>query len=139
MEIRWLKEEEIKEVIGLLKEAFPIDTTEEKVRKHLNNQNRILVAVEDKKIIGSILIKTEENFLENLISFHLHNIYVEKSRQNQGIGSKMLEKIEIIAQEEGIDYIDLTSSNYRIAAHHLYTKNNYEKRESCLFRKEIKK
>ncbi len=137
MEIRWLKVEEIGKLITLLTKGFPIDTTEEKVKKNLNEKNLVLVAVEEGKIIGSVLIKTEENFMENLISFHLHNIYVEKSRQNQGIGSKILRQVEVIAKSENIDYIDLTSSNYRVAAHHLYAKNNYDKRESCLFRKRI--
>ncbi len=137
MKIRWSKENEIEEIILLLKESFPIVTTKEKVAKNLNNKTRILVCEIEEKVVGVILVRTIENFLEDLNNFHLDNVCVKKEFQNIGIASKMLEMIEKIAIDEKIDFIDLTASNYRLAAHHTYLKNGYEKRESCLFRKKI--
>lgn len=138
MEIRWLRKDEINKVMILLEESFPVDTNSFKIQKNLNDQNRFLVAVMDEQLVGVMLVRTVENFVENFISFHLDNICVKKQYRNQGIASQMLQKIEIIAREEGIDYIDLTASNYREVAHHVYLKNGYEMRESCLFRKTIK-
>jgi len=137
MKIRWIKEEEIKEALKVLAESFPVDTTEKKVKDSLNEKNRILVAVLENEIVGVVVIKKEENFIENVISFHLDNICVKPTMQNKNIASTMLQEIECIAKEEQVDYIDLTSSNYRKVAHHVYLKNGYERRESCLFRKKI--
>ena len=137
MEVRWLRKEEVGDAISLLQESFPVVTTVEKVLAHINEKNRFLVAVEENVLVGIILIRTDENFVEDLLSFHLQNVCVRKDYRNRGIASLMLQKVEKIAQEEDIDYIDLTSSNYREAAQHMYLKNGYEKRESCLFRRRI--
>ncbi len=138
MKIRWLREDEIDKVIVLLKESFPVDTSIKKIQENLNDKNRFLIAEMEKQLVGVILVRTIENFVENFISFHLDNICVKKQFQNKGIASELLREVEKIAIEENIDYIDLTASNYREVAHHVYLKNGYEMRESCLFRKDIK-
>lgn len=137
MEFRWIKEEEIKESIALLKESFPVKTTEERIKNSLNKKNRMLVAVLDQEIVGIVLIRTNENFIEDLMSFHLDNLCVKSTYRNKNIATMLLQEVEKIAKCEKIDYIDLTASNYRKIAHHVYTKNGYDKRESCLFRREI--
>lgn len=137
MEIRWIKEEEIEKVIELLTESFPVVTTEKRIKENLNEKNRILVAIREEKLVGAILVRKMENFIEDLMSFHLDNVCVKKEFQNNGIASLMLKEVEKIAKCENIDYIDLSASNYREAAHHTYLKNGYEKRDSTIFRRRI--
>ncbi len=137
MIIRWIQMEEIEEWISLLSESFPVQTTKEKIQKNLNEDHRILIAKKQDQLVGSILINKEKNFIENFVSFRLHNICVKKEFRNQKIATSMLREVDRIAREENIDFIDLTSSNNREVAQHVYLKNGYEKRESCLFRKNI--
>lgn len=137
MEIRWMKEKEIRDVILLLSEAFPVDTTEERVKPFLDSENRFLVAFDLEKPVGVVLVRMQYNFIENLRYYHLDNVCVKNEYQNRGIASSLLQEVERIAREEGIDYIDLTASNYRKIAQHVYLKNGYEIRDSLIFRRRI--
>ena len=50
----------------------------------------------------------------------------------------MLDFVDNIAKEDNISYITLTSGYQRIEAHRLYEKCGYVKRESNIFKKEVK-
>ena len=53
----------------------------------------------------------------------------------QGIGYMMMDKVLEIASNDKALYIELTSRKERVAAHHLYEKCGYEKRDSVIFRR----
>lgn len=137
-DIRFIKEKDITDLIILINDNFDILGKKENIIKNMNESNRFLGAFFNDKLVGNILIREAVDFVAGETSFHLDYVCTDKDYQNKGIATKLLQEVEKIALEENISVINLTSSYFRQAAHHLYEKLNYQKRDSALFIKKIK-
>ncbi len=69
---------------------------------------------------------------------YVHDVVVDEKYRGQGIGQQLNEYLEQIARELNMEYLELTSRPARIAAHHLYEKLGYTKRETNVYRKELR-
>ena len=77
------------------------------------------------------------NPIKNASYYLVDYVCVDGNYRGLGIGKKMMDYAYMIAKNDGAIYLQLTSSRFRVAAHKLYEKCNYMKRESDIFRKEI--
>jgi len=55
----------------------------------------------------------------------------------KGIGRHLMNAALDYAKNDGIEKVDLTSSNQRIAAHEHYIKLGFKKRDTTVFRYEL--
>lgn len=129
MDIRPLKEED--DFKELIRDSIPsIDNSSYNVEdlQHLREvipemneeffqEDRFsyFVAVEDEEIIGLAGFNTKSGTLSG--------IFVKPERKGSGIGSKLLEKIEKVAKENGIGSLEVPSS---LDAVEFYRKNGYK-------------
>jgi putative acetyltransferase len=132
MRIRSYREEDgIKEVVKRAVESVEPEKYSDEEQKHLENtipQMNVdfaehedfsyFVAVDDSEIIGVVGFKPE--------SGKVSGIFVEPERNDKGIGSKLLEKIEEEAAEKGIERLEVLSS---LEAIYFYQKNGYSTKE----------
>ncbi len=95
------------------------------IKKNMNYQT--FVAVCDGKVVGFIGAC-------RFITFNIEGEYLQiialavfKEYQNKAIGTKLLDKIELLARNENIAIIGLTSSLHRESAHAFYEKKGYHK------------
>jgi ribosomal protein S18 acetylase RimI-like enzyme len=96
-----------------------------------------LVGVIDSNVVGYLLLTKVYNPIIQK-SYHLIDyVCVSSNYRRLGVGKALLQKAYEIARSEHAIYLQLTCSNFRIAAHKLYENCGYVKRESDLFRKEI--
>ena len=117
-------------VHDLLKEVFDV----EKVNNS-NNDNYIeFVAVVDDKVVGYALLTRVLNYVKNSNYYLLDYVCVNENYRNKGIGKELLKEVSKEASIDG-EYIELTSSYKREAAHHVYEELGYIKKESNIFRK----
>ncbi|HCR55424.1 TPA: hypothetical protein DIV49_00470 [Candidatus Saccharibacteria bacterium] len=65
----------------------------------------------------------------------LDRLIVREEFRGQGIGTKLLRAAEEWAWKHDVKRIEFTSSAKRPEAHHLYTKNGYENRDTKVFAK----
>ncbi len=128
--IREYREEDFKEVFEIIKENFNI----EKANCHDNNTIEYVVE-ENNKVIGYFIIRRVLDIVKNINYFYLEYVCISKDYQNKGFGSKIIEFVLQKAKEENITYIELTSSYERKAAHHLYEKYDFIKRQSDIYRR----
>ena len=131
--IREYQENDLDGVNIVLYEAF--NTTKD----NFNYDNiKEVVALLDNQVVGYLLLTKVYNPIKKIFYFIVDNVCVLSTCRGKGIGKKMLDFVDNIAKEDNISYITLTSGYQRIAAHKLYEKCGYVKRESNIFKKEVK-
>lgn len=76
-----------------------------------------IVAFEERRIVGVLIYRTETGILE-IIS-------LDSYRENKGIGSRLIQHVETIAQTLNIHTIQVITTNENIKALYFYQKNGY--------------
>lgn len=104
---------------------YPVEKTKEKLAGFiLSNQDKIYVAVWDDEIVGYV----HANDYDTTYMSHMKNIMgiaVDASHKRQGIGRKLLEKVEEWAKETGAEGVRLVSGSTRVDAHTFYRSCGY--------------
>jgi ribosomal protein S18 acetylase RimI-like enzyme len=100
-----------------------------------NNNIKLLVAINNNKIIGTLTIA-----IINLISgkkARIEDVVVDINFRKQGIGKKLVQFAEKLCVKLNIKYIDLTSHPKRIAANKLYQHLGYIRGQTNVYIKNI--
>ena len=132
----YLKDENLNDLSLIIKENFGYVPNKSGLDNLMCDNNIIkLTYKENNKLIGSIFIETRYNYIKDKKYYYLNYLVVSKKYQGLGIGTKLLKKVEELAHYNNVDYIELTSSKENACK--FYEKNNYIKRDTNVFRKEI--
>ena len=67
--------------------------------------------------------------------FWIQCIAVKEDMQGRGIGTKLLNHIEKLGKEKGVEYITLNTGVHRTAAHAFYERNGYSSGNYCFGKK----
>ncbi len=132
IEVRGYREEDLVGVNEILKEAFTCEKG-----KVVGEEFQELVAVMDNQIVGYLLLTKILNPIKNRYYYLVDYVCVSSSYRGKGIGKELLDYAYKIAKEQQAMYLQLTSSRFRTAAHKLYDKCGFIKRDSDIYRKEI--
>ena len=119
------------DVSRIIKEAFDV----EKVNVNPDNNYKELVGVVDDKVVGYLVLTRILDLVKGRPYYLVDYVCVDSAYRNLGIGYMMMDKVLEIASNDKALYIELTSRKERVAAHHLYEKCGYEKRDSVIFRR----
>lgn len=134
----FLKKEEIDSLGNLMKDAFSVNIDNNNILKCFDSGNiRFLCAKVGDVIAGTIMITNDYDPIKNVKSFYLDYVSVHSDYQNQKIGRKLMLEVEKLAKDEGISFIEFTSSSKRIYARKLYLSLGYEMRDTGVFIKRI--
>lgn len=89
------------------------------------------------KLAGMAMLFIHQKFSSNV--GYIEDVVVDENYQRQGIAVKLMGKLLEVAQSLNLKSINLSSGNGpdRAAAHKLYLKLGFEKRDSTLFRKKL--
>lgn len=138
IKIEFLKENEIDSLVELINDAFSIEASKKAIRESLDSKNiRFLCAKDNDVIAGTIMITTDIDPIKNKKSYYLDYVAVLSSYQNRKLGSKLMLEVERLAKEEGISYIEFTSSSKRVYARKLYLSLGYKLRDTGVFIKKF--
>lgn len=119
------------DVSRILKEAFNAS----KANVNPDENYKELVATVDDKPVGYLVLTKVLDLVKGKPYFLVDYVCVDSNYRNLGIGKKLMDKVfEITTDSDGL-YIELTSKRERVAAHHLYEKVGFEKRDSVIFRR----
>lgn len=132
VEVRMYEEKDLEGVNQILKESFAIQKG-----AIVGNEYKELVAICNQKVVGYLLLTTVFNPIGKRIIYYVDYVCVDSEYRGHGIGKKLLDYAYELAKEEGVSYLQLTCSRFRISAHRLYEKCNFIRRDSDIYRKEI--
>lgn len=91
-----------------------------------DDKNHILVAIIDKKIVGTVQCAIIQSIAYNgRPNMTIDYFVVDKDYRNMGIGTLLYKKVDEIAEKNNVKSIILVSSNYLKSAHKFYKKMGF--------------
>lgn len=143
MEIRQIKEDEIKDILPQMLDLF---SKWEKVDKydrldldyfnsleHIGNlkklKNHFFVAVENNKIIAFMdtEIKERPKIYQIKKEGHINLLYVTENRRNKGVGIKLIEQVLDLFKKENIKFITVNTHALDNEANEFWKKRSFRK------------
>lgn len=130
--VRKYEEKDFEAVNHILKEAFGVEKD-----SFSGDSFCEIVCEKDNTVVGYLLLTKVFNPIQKKNYSLIDYVCVDSSCRGIGIGGKLLEYAEKVARENESMYVQLTCSRFRVSAHRLYEKCNYQKRDSDIYRKEL--
>jgi len=127
MKIEKPNKQQIKELAKIYKDIFPLHNIFEKSEKEIVEyleplSNDILIAVEDNKVIGGLLVSIKKSNPKHIRARFRH-IAVAKGYRDKGIGSALLKAAE---EKVAKGKVEIKVSESEADAIEFYKKNGYE-------------
>lgn len=88
----------------------------------------IFIAVKDGEIVGFVGLQKGIAFELDSKYFRIIAFAVNSKYQGQGIGTQIIDYVQHLAEQNGVNAIAVTSGLHREQTHRFYTKNGYEKK-----------
>ncbi len=132
IELDWLIKAE--SVHRQLRSMLPADYV---LRLHqvFSNGARMLVAVDDDKVVGLAVWRLIENTYEGL-RLYVDDLVTDENERSKGIGKALLQHLEAKAKDFGCNVLTLDSGVQRAAAHKFYFREGMHIASYC-FRKSL--
>lgn len=112
-----------------------IESYDKMVKFEANKTAFIIGAFEKNELLGFVWAFEREYIGQSRI--HINQIVINPEIRNRGIGGKLLEKLEKLAEDKGIYNIDLMVTSDNEPAIKFYKSKGFQS-ESILFKKSIK-
>lgn len=115
-------------------------TDEQVLRRNLDlYADSIFIAEIDKQIIGFLAYHILTPFHTDKKHMRIVSLVVDLKHRGRGVGKRLIQEAEKIAQKEGCDAIELTSAAHRMksGAHAFYREQGYLDGETIYFRKKM--
>ena len=128
--VDYYKEEYLDDINKVLKEAFNIEKS-----NFSGEEFKEIVAIVDNKAVGYLLLTRVLNPIKNKNYYLVDYVSVLSNYRGLGISDKLMKFAEDIALNDDAMYLQLTCGTQRVAAHKLYERCGYIKRDSDQFRK----
>lgn len=115
----------------------------DKFEKHLTesiekDSPMILVAEINEKIVGFITYEIEENdYMDTKITKYgvIVEMYVDEKYREQGIASKLMNKVEAYFKSQNLSHVEIQLSTYNTNAMKFYSAKGYENKQTFVFKK----
>jgi len=127
---------DINSLLGQLRKDDPTESQLEDLQTVLASDMHDLLVVKDgEKIIGMGTLYTMQKLGKR--SGHVEDVVVDGAYRGQGLGEKLMQEIIATARAKGIQNLYLTSRPIRVAAHALYQKIGFKKKDTQVFKLEL--
>ena len=127
-----LKKADIDNYIDFIKEVFDYDIKRENVER-LIKKNKVLIIKEKDDILASAILEERYEYIKGSKYYFLSYLGVRKKYRRMGYASIIVDKINDLARENDIKYLELNSGNQRKSAYYLYQKNNFKIKDTTVF------
>lgn len=121
--INILNENNIEMITNIVKNFPMVFSSKEQIENEFKNNvfTRYFIYLEKNNIIGFI------NYYDLYDRYEIANLYVKEENRNQKIGSKLLEKVIKLGEQQQIKNITLEVKKDNVYAIKLYEKNKFKK------------
>lgn len=97
--------------------------------------NYLFMAEIDGEIVGTTTLLI--NVMVSGIKARIEDVIVDTASRGQGVAMQLMQVAIACAKECGVEKLDLTSGPHRQAAHRLYEKCGFVKRDTYVFRLDL--
>ena len=143
LQIRSCKLDDFTSIFNLFKQLWPsleLDCALYAVYEHALSSltQHLIVGVQEDRIVGFCSLSLKNNFWKAGCIGNVDELVVDENHRGQGIGKKLINRIEEIAMSKQCKQIELDSAFHRKEAHHFYESIGYKSR-AYLFTKPLAK
>lgn len=121
------------DVSRILEEAFDVS----KANVNPDKNYKEYVAVVNDRVAGYLVLTRVMDLVKGRPYYLVDYVCVAKFYRKLGLGQLLMEKVLEVAKKDNALYVELTSRKERVAAHHLYEKVGFEKRDSYIYRRTL--
>ena len=121
------------DVSRILEEAFGVT----KANVNPDNNYKEYVAVVNDVVAGYLVLTRVLDLVKGRPYYLVDYVCVANSYRNLGLGQLLMERVLEVARKDKALYVELTSREDRVVAHHLYEKVGFEKRDSYIYRRTL--
>ena len=132
IEVESLKKKDIDSYINFINEVFDYEASKDAIEKMIRKA-KVLVIKDEQKVVASIVLKERFEYIKNQKYYFVSYLGVKKEYRRKGYASKLFEKVEQLAKENEIKYLELTSGNHRRAAHYFYKDKKFKTKDTTVF------
>ena len=130
--IEQLKKTDIDIYVDFIKDVFDYNIKRENVEK-LIKKNKVLIIKDNNDILASAVLEERFEYIKDSKYYFLSYLGVRKKYRRMGYASIIVDKINDLAKENDIKYLELNSGNQRKSAYYLYQKNNFKIKDTTVF------
>ena len=130
--IETLKKKDFKSYIEFISLVFDYQPSNDNLEKYYKD-NIVLVIRRDNRIVASVSIKEENDYIKGQKYYYINYLGVLKEYRREGFASILFDEIDKRAKDNGINYLLLTSGNQRRAAHFFYQSRNFKIKDTTVF------
>lgn len=131
MEVKLYSDEYLDSLNKLLFSIFDVS-------KKCNSSNIEIICVNNNLVVGYLTVNECIDSLTGEVYGYVNYVCVLSEFRGLGVASLMFEYLFELCRSRGITYLELTSNPSRVAAHKLYEKLDFIKRDTDVFRRYLK-
>lgn len=132
IEVENLKKKDIDSYIKFINEIFGYEANKETIEKLIKKSN-VLIIKNKEEIVATVTLDERFEYIKNQKYYYISYLGVKKEYRRRGYASKLFERIEELVNENGINYLELTSGNQRRNAHYFYKDKNFKIKDTMVF------
>ena len=132
IEVENLKKKDIDSYISFINEIFGYESNKEAIEKMIR-KNKVLVIKKDEEVVASVTLEERFEYIKNQKYYFISYLGVKKEYRRKGYASKLFEKVEELAKQNDIKYLELTSGNHRRVAHFFYKYKEFKTKDTTVF------
>lgn len=132
IEVETLKKKDIDSYIKFIEEIFDYTADSSSIEK-LIRKNKVLVIKKDEIVVASAALEERFEYVKNKKYYFLSYLGVLKEYRRKGYATKIFDKINELAKENDISYLELTSGNQRRIAHYFYKSKDFKIKDTTVF------
>lgn len=126
------------ELLVLLNTIYDSSISQKDLEEYyLSVDRHILIAVDKLKLVGCAFLSLNRDYVRNSFTSYVTYLAVDPNHRRRGIATKLFQEIERISKGYGCTAIELTSADFRTDAHSFYYANNYTRKKTTHFIKEL--
>lgn len=123
----------------LLNEELGIKTDRENLEKlYKENHCRSLLAINDRKVIGHVLVETRYDFINYKYYYVLSHFCIKREYKRLGIGTALIKRLENYARGKKIYYLEFVPGNVPVKALAFLKFNHFRRKKDNIFYKKIR-
>lgn len=132
IEVETLKKKDISSYIKFIDEIFGYEANSEVIEKMIK-KNKVLVIKDNEEVVASVVLEERFEYIKNQKYYFISYLGVKKEYRRKGYASKLFKKVEELAKENDIKYLELTSGNQRRIAHFFYKDKQFKIKDTMVF------
>ena len=132
IEVENLKKKDIDSYIKFIDEIFGYEANSEVIEKMIK-KNKVLVIKDNEEVVASVVLEERFEYIKNQKYYFISYLGVKKEYRRKGYASKLFKKVEELAKENDIKYLELTSGNQRRIAHFFYKDKQFKIKDTMVF------